>query len=199
MLNPPLETSLTQQLLNRIAEGDDQARTLLISHSMDRLRRLASNMLRDRQSVRRWDDTDDVLQNSLIRLNRALQVVTPESPRRYIGLAATQIRRELLDLYRHHYGPEGHAAHHASDLGKADTQGNILQSYDSPDQQMSPATQASIHEAIDRLPDELREVFDMTFYQGMTQEEIAGVLDLSTKTIKRRWRDARLALQELLV
>lgn len=63
---------------------------------------------------------------------------------------------------------------------------------------MSPAVQASMHEAIEKLPEDLREVFEMTFYQGMTQEEMASVLDVSTKTIKRRWRDARLALQELL-
>lgn len=55
-----------------------------------------------------------------------------------------------------------------------------------------------MHEAIEKLPEDLREVFEMTFYQGMTQEEMASVLDVSTKTIKRRWRDARLALQELL-
>ncbi len=197
-MQPPIDTSLTQQLLNRIADGDDNARALLISHSMDRLRRLAGTMLRDRKSVRRWDDTDDVLQNALVRLNRALQVVVPESPRRFIGLAATQIRRELLDLYRHHYGPEGHGAHHASNVGNDDTQGGVHQSYDSPDKQMSPAVQASMHEAIEKLPEDLREVFEMTFYQGMTQEEMASVLDVSTKTIKRRWRDARLALQELL-
>ena len=197
MQQPP-ETSFTQQLLNRIAVGDDTARELLISHSMERLRRLASSMLQNRQSVKRWDDTDDVLQNALIRLNRALQVVTPESPRRFIGLAATQIRRELLDLYRHHYGPEGHGAHHASGVAREDTQGGAAPIYESPDKQLSPSSQASIHEAIEKLPDELREVFEMTFYQGMTQEEIAGVFDVSTKTVKRRWREARLALQELL-
>lgn len=197
-MQPPVEKSLTQQLLNRIADGDDKARELLISHSMARLRRLAASMLRDLPSVRRWDDTDDVLQNALVRLNRALLVVAPESPRRFIGLAATQIRRELVDLYRHHYGPEGHAAHHASGMKNQDSQSSSVPSFDSPDKQMSPSTQAILHEAIDRLPEDLREVFEMTFYQGMTQEEIAGVLDVSTKTIKRRWRDARLALQDLL-
>ena len=165
---------------------------------MERLRRLASVMLRGRAAVRRWEDTDDVLQNTLVRLNRALQVIAPESPRKFIGLVAAQIRRELIDLNRHHYGPQGHGAHHESDFVHPSSHGDASPSYDSPDRQMNPAVHAAIHEAIEMLPAELKDVFDMTFYAGMTQQEIASVLDVSTKTIKRRWRNARLLLQEML-
>ena len=198
MSSPQIPATLTQNLLDRIAAGDNLAREALISHYMERLRRLASVMLRDRQAVRRWEDTDDVLQNTLVRLNRALQAVAPESPRQFIGLAAAQIRRELIDLYRHHYGPQGHGAHHQSDFVHPDSHRDASLSYDSPDRQMNPAVHAAIHEAIEMLPAESKDVFDMTFYAGMTQQEIASVLDVSTKTIKRRWRDARLSLQEML-
>ncbi len=190
--------AITQQLLNRLAAGDGQAREMLISHSMERLRRLARKMLRDRPAVHRWDGTDDVLQNALLRLNRALQAVSPESPQRFIGLAATQIRRELIDLHRHHYGPLGDGAHHVSDPGKIDSQGNISPMHEESDSQMSPAEQVALHESIDSLPSDLKDVFEMTFYAGMTQEEIAETLGFSSKTIKRRWRDARLLLQKIL-
>ena len=100
MSNPQPPETLTQNLLDRIAAGDNLARETLISHYMERLRRLASAMLRHTAAVQRWEDTDDVLQNTLVRMNRALQAITPESPRQFIGLAATQIRRELIDLYR---------------------------------------------------------------------------------------------------
>lgn len=198
MPNPQIQATLTQNLLDRIAAGDNLARETLISHYMERLRRLASVMLRERAAVRRWEDTDDVLQNALVRLNRALQVIAPESPRKFIGLAAAQIRRELIDLYRHHYGQQGHGAHHESDFVHPNLLGEASPSYDSPDRQMNPSVHAAIHEAIEMLPAELKDVFDMTFYGGMTQQEIANVLDVSTKTIKRRWRDARLLLQEKL-
>lgn len=75
MPNPQIPATLTQNLLDRIAAGDNLARETLISHYMERLRRLASVMLRGRAAVRRWEDTDDVLQNTLVRLNRALQVM----------------------------------------------------------------------------------------------------------------------------
>ena len=54
------------------------------------------------------------------------------------------------------------------------------------------------HIAVDDLPDELREVFEKTFYLGLTQQEIASNLGTSTKTIKRRWRNARIVLQHAL-
>ena len=75
MSNPDFPTTLRLNLLDRIAAGDNLARETLISHYMKRLRRLASVMLRGRAAVRRWEDTNDVLQNTLVRLNRALQVM----------------------------------------------------------------------------------------------------------------------------
>lgn len=55
-----------------------------------------------------------------------------------------------------------------------------------------------IHAAVGELPEELREVFDKSFYLDMTQDEIAKVVGVSTRTIKRRLRDAKLRLEETL-
>src|SRR5262245_47400008 len=111
-------TETLQPLLDRLAAGDGKAADDLIAHALERLRRLARKMLRDNPAVRRWEETDDVLQKSTMRLCRALKAVKPATVKAFLGLAATQIRRELIDLARHHYGPEGAAAHHASDPGK---------------------------------------------------------------------------------
>ena len=54
------------------------------------------------------------------------------------------------------------------------------------------------HIAVGELPDEVREVFEKSFYLDMTQDEIAKDVGVSTKTIKRRWRDGKLQLEELL-
>src|SRR5262249_56346137 len=68
----------------------------------------ARRMLRRFPAVHRWEQTDDVLQNAQLRLLRALQAVTPDSTRAFFGLAAEQIRRELLDLARRYArGPKG--------------------------------------------------------------------------------------------
>jgi len=65
-------------------------------------------------SVGRWVEVEDVLQGSLMRLLRALESVQPTSTRAFFGLAAEQMRRELLDLGRHFHGPHGIGANHAS-------------------------------------------------------------------------------------
>ena len=99
-----------------------------------------------------------------------------------------------------HYGPEGDAAHHASDPGKADSQGNVRPWVEAkPDAQPGPLTQLQIkevHEQVQGLPDEEREVFERIFYLGLSQEEAAKELGVSESTVKRRWRSARLLLRE---
>jgi RNA polymerase sigma-70 factor (ECF subfamily) len=62
--------------------------------------------------LKRWEQTDDVLQNATPRLCRALRETTPPTVRDFFRLAALHVRRELIDLARHHYGPQGPAARH---------------------------------------------------------------------------------------
>lgn len=198
MSEQPGNTTLIQGLLDRYAAGDMSAKDELIKHSMERLRRLARKMLRENPAVKRWNETDDVFQNALIRLNRALQTERPESTRRFVGLAATQIRRELIDLWRHHYGPEGDGAHHASDPGLADSQEARRPLYDKAAEAPDPADTLALHEAVDALAEELREVFEKRVYLDMTHEEIAKALGVSSKTVKRRWAEAKIQLDTIL-
>src|SRR5262245_64782591 len=99
-------TTILQGWLDRLRAGDDRAREQLLESSNERLARLARKLLRDSPGVRRWEQTDDVLQNALLRLDRALKAVVPPTSRDYFRLAAAMIRRELIDLARHHFGPE---------------------------------------------------------------------------------------------
>jgi RNA polymerase sigma-70 factor (ECF subfamily) len=182
-----------QNCLDRLTAGDVAAQNELIDHAGRRLDHLARKIFSDFPRLKRWVDTDDVLQNACIRLTRALASETPTSPREFFRLAALQIRRELLDLARHYYGPEGLGANHSSRNGE--------QIPVQADQSLNPAHLAEWtewHVAISQLPDEEREVFDLMWYYGLTQPEVASVLNLSLSTVKRRWQRARLALHELL-
>ena len=194
-------TSRLQPLLARANAGDAAARAELIEYSCQRLRRLAHAMLHDFPRVRRWEDTDDVLQNALLRLLRALQAVAPQGVADYFRLAARQIRRELIDLARHYYGPEGPGAHHASrgpDTASGDTPEPLAARADSSDEPGRLAAWAEFHERAAALPEPAREVFELLWYHGLTQAEAAKVLQVSVPTVKRRWLDARLDLQESL-
>src|SRR5688572_15054434 len=110
MTDSPGQQSEIQRVLLRAVAGDRAAVDALLRHNCDRLTSLTRRMLGEFQRVRRWTETADVLQNALIRLVAALRDVQPQTPREFLALAALQIRRELLNLTRKIYGPQGMAA-----------------------------------------------------------------------------------------
>jgi len=184
-----------QNLIDLNLKGDESAREALLQHSCDRLIRLTRRTFRSYPYLRRWEATDDVFQNAMVRLHRALQTVRIESVRHFFNLAGLQIRRELNDLTRHYFGPEGYGANHHTDHKPADDAGGALDRADEPE---DLAEWTLFHEHCDKLPAEEREVVNLVFYQGLTQEEAASVLGISVRTLKRRWQQAKLELQESL-
>jgi RNA polymerase sigma-70 factor (ECF subfamily) len=181
-------TTIIQSWIDRLRDGDDSAREALLGCACDRLVLLTRRMLRAFPDVRRWEQTDDVLQNSLIRLD-------------LFRLANTQIRRELIDLARRYSGPEGLGAHHNS---HADVDANGSTTYlarDLADLTHEPghlAVWTEFHQHVADLPEDDREVFGLLWYQGLTQAEAAAVLDISERTVSRRWIAARLKINDLL-
>jgi RNA polymerase sigma-70 factor (ECF subfamily) len=154
-------------------------------------------MLRQFPQVRRWEQTEDVFQTAAFRLFNSLAIVKPDNPRAYLGLAATQIRRTLIDLARHHFGPLGDGAHHASDPALREGE-HPLPAAESTAGPETLEDWAAFHEAIDCLPTDLREVFGLRWYHGMSQEEIARVLNVSVPTVQRKWYAAQIELHDRL-
>jgi len=54
--------------LKRLDEGHLESGRTIIEATCERLRRMAHRMMRRFPGIGRWSDTDDVLQNALIRL-----------------------------------------------------------------------------------------------------------------------------------
>ncbi len=181
--------------LDLMRAGDQTARQRLIEHSCERLRGLARKMLRRYPKVRRWEETDDVFVAAVTRLHRALETVQPESPRHFYNLAATQIRRVLIDLSRRYYGPEGVGSHH--DTAARNPEDGAPQKYEQADASGEPADLmewTEFHEQVDGLPEEEQEVFNLVWYQQLTHEQAAAVLGVTARTVRRRWQDARYRL-----
>ncbi len=120
-----------------------------------------------------------------------------------MNLAGVQIRRELTDLARHEFGPEGPGKKHASgQVGPGpDTPKNLRKGEDMA-LGIGPATEAQWRDFLqyvqEALPAEEREVFDLVYVQDLSQEEAARLLGVSVPTIKRRWRSARLLLHKAI-
>jgi RNA polymerase sigma-70 factor (ECF subfamily) len=120
-----------------------------------------------------------------------------ESVRHFLNLAAVLVRRELLDLAKHHFGPEGAGANHHTDGQPADDGGGAVHAA-AADEPGDLDGWAEFHVQVERLPDEEREVVNLLYYEGLTQDEAARVLGVSPRTLKRRWHSARLTLHEAL-
>jgi RNA polymerase sigma factor (sigma-70 family) len=178
-------TGLIQSCLDRHNAGDAAARGDIVRHCQDRLRRLVRRMLSRFPNVHRWEETSDVFQEVLIRLDRTLRQVPLATVRDFFQLASFHLRRELIDLARQHV----HDREAPPDMPEpAD---------DSPDP-VALARWCEIHTFIANLPDDVREPFDLIFYQGLSQPEAARVLGVSLRTLKRRWQEARLRLMNRL-
>ena len=194
------DPSPTERCIARVQAGDAAAREELLDRSRDRLTRLARKMLRDFPGVRRWEETDDVFQNAALRLCRALESVQPPTAAAFFRLAAAQIRRELLDLARRYSGTPGpDAAYRDSpSVGKAALPHSGLDPADTTRDPGRLSFWTDFHNAVESLPAEERDVFELVFYQGLPQAEAASILDISIRTLKRRWQAARLRIAQAL-
>jgi len=182
--------------LQQLAGGEADARGELIDLTTERMRQLAHRMLGRFPVVRRWNDTDDIVQAAALRLWRALEVTVPETPRGLAGLMTTQIRRELLDLARKYSRPGSFASNH--DSGGDIDAGTTRRYPEDPGflaEQLGRWTR--LHEAAAALPDESRELFHLAWYAGLRQDEIAAVLGVSLRTVKRRWEATKDLLRQV--
>jgi RNA polymerase sigma factor (sigma-70 family) len=185
-----------QNLIDQALEGNSVAQESLLDHACDRLLRLTRKMFHGFPNLRRWEGTDDVFQNSMVRLHRALSEVRVESVRHFFNLAAVQVRRELRDLAKHHFGPEGGGANHNTDGIPADDDGGSL--HDRAEEPDDLFGWSGFHALVEKLPEDEQEVVNLLYYEGLTQEEASRVLGISVRTLKRRWQSAKLKLHEEL-
>lgn len=194
-------TLAMQRLVDQLQAGDLSAQDEICRRVGERLQRLASKMLKTYPGVNRWEQTDDVLQNSLLRLLKALKAVRPDNMRAFFGLATEQLRRQLLDLNRHYQGACGHGRHLVDMPVRGGAETGLHEPADaatSPSQTAALERWQALHEAVANLPDEEREVFGLVFYQGWTQKQIAELLEVNERTIRRYWQSVCIRLNDML-
>ena len=186
-------TLAVQRYLNALS-GDDPAEPIvraLLDRSVHRLQVLCANLLY-RGYPRLMQPPvnlkpDELLGAVVARLLKALRAARPETVREFFALANQHMRWELNDLAR-----------------RLDNQPAVGELYEgialstpSSVSRLSPDGLRML-QAIEDLPDEEREAFDLVRIQGMTQVEAAEVLGVSKKTVQRRLDRALLILSEAL-
>jgi RNA polymerase sigma factor (sigma-70 family) len=199
-------TTVLQGQLERALTGDAEARGRLLELARDRLMRHARRFLHGRYArLEPFAQTDDVVQQLYLKIlqnqdrlwgNADGQPV--RSLAEFFGHTSAWLRDVLCDLLRKEYGrDDNRPAVLPLDGGPSDA---------GPRHELGSTTLdpeklrrwAEFHEAAARLPDELRAVFDLLWYQEMSQAEASALLGISLSTVKLRWMKARLQVQQSL-
>jgi len=190
-------TDVVQRYLDELAgvRGDSPAEPIvreLVASAVDRLHLLCGTLLF--RSYPRLTlpplnlRSEEMLSSVVERLLKAMRQVHPQTVRQFFALASQHMRWELNDLAR-----------------RLDDQAPPVELRDSlvpapPESagsQVSPNARRML-EAIEGLPEEEREAFNLVRIQGLTQPEAADVLGVSAKTVQRRLNRGVMLLSEKL-
>jgi RNA polymerase sigma factor (sigma-70 family) len=173
-------TALVQKFLDDLA-GDSPAEPIvrsLLARATQRLRYLCGSLLhRSYPRLTRPPlnlQADEVIGSVVERLLKAMREARPGTVRQFFALASQHIRWELNDLAR-----------------RLDAQPKVaslegeLPGDGAGDSSLTPAGWRMLR-AIDELPPDERDAFDLVRVQGLPLTEAAQVLGVSSTTIKRR-------------
>jgi RNA polymerase sigma-70 factor (ECF subfamily) len=199
-------TTVLQGQLQRAVTGDAEARQRLLELTRDRLLRHARHFLHGRYArLEPLAQTDDVVQQLYVKILQnqdRFWVNARGEPVRtlaeFFGHTSAWMRDVLCDQLRKAYGrDDNHPAVLPLDGGPSDGGPRHEPSSSTLDGEKVQRW-TEFHEAVARLPDDLRAVFDLLWYQGMSQAEAAELLGIAVPTVKLRWMKARLQVQQAL-
>ena len=102
----------------------------------------------------------------------------------FFGAAAEAMRRVLVD-----YARGKHAQKRGGGWKRQDLESVGLEVH------MSPERILEVSEVLDKLDEQLATIVKLRVFFGMTADEIAALLEVSKRTIERRWRFAAARLR----
>ncbi len=187
-------TAVIQRYLDAL-QADTSSETIvrdLLERAVGRLRSLCGTLLyRSYPRLTRPPvnlETDELLGGVVSRLLAALRATQPTTVRRFFALACQHMRWQLNDLARRL---------DEQPVAAALPESGVAAPPNSSSSNLTP-TGLRVLDAIEGLPDDEREVFDLVGIQGLTHTEVATVVGVSEKTVQRRLNRARLLLAERL-
>src|SRR5262252_1326491 len=165
-----------QDLLDRLRQGDREARRLLLERACERLRRLAGRMLHGSfPELARRHELDSVVHETWVRLLQALDKTEPATVADFFRLAAHKFRQVLLDLAQ---GERRRAQREVLGLSGVDSEGAAASTASTTCDPARLALWTEFHERVATLTEPERAVFEMHYYLELPQAEIAQVLEL---------------------
>lgn len=161
-------------LLQRARHGDAPAIGELLDIHRDYLRALARQQVNQKMQARL--DASDLVQQTCLSVYRQMTEFDGSEPAQFVAWLKRIHDRNIRNAVRNQHRAK-------RDAGREQTRGNT-----EPGQagQASPSQQAirgeeavRLAQALDRLPEEEREVLRLRYFEGLTLVEIAQRLDLT--------------------
>lgn len=169
------------QLLTRARAGDSEALAPLYERLYGDLRRMARARLRDARVT--LLDTTSLVHESFERI-AGLQKLDVRDRGHFFAYASTVMRSVIVDAARRRNAERRGGGEAMVTL----TTGLGLAAHDSePDV-------VRVHEALDELAaidGRLARVVEMRYFGGLSHDEIASALEVSSRTVERDWEKAR--------
>jgi RNA polymerase sigma-70 factor, ECF subfamily len=175
------------QLLKAMQGGDPRAAQDLLPLVYAELHRLARGYMRRERPDHTLQATA-LINEAYLRL--AGEPIAWQNRAHFIGLSAQVMRRVLVD-----YARARRAEHRGGDLQRVEMQEELAISPEKIEQVQQ------IDELLDKLaaekPRQAR-VVELRYFGGLSFEEIAALLDVTSRTAKTDWAVARIWLMERL-
>jgi len=170
-------------ILNQIEQGDPQAASQLLPLVYAELRKLAARKLSHEASGQTLQPTA-LVHEAYLRLVRAEQEYTWDSRGHFFAAAAEAMRRILIDNARRKKSEK-----HGGKLARRE-----LQDADALVEENDPDSLLALDEALSKLAAEEPEtarLVELRFFAGLTNDQAAEALGISSRTAKRSWAFAR--------
>jgi len=165
------------RLLARLSSGDAAAADELLPLLYGQLREIAGRLMSDQRAEHTLQPTA-LVNEAWLKLAGPAESTDWESHKHFLRVAARAMRSVLVDHAR--------AVKTQKLLIEAEERVHDVLAFDEALAQL---------EALDP---ELAQVVEMRFFGGLTNEEVGRALGLSTPTVERRWRTARMFLRKSL-
>jgi len=169
------------RLLAELSRGNRSAESELIPLVYDELRRIAARFMKQERPDHTLQATA-VVHEAYLKLVKQ-QNVNWQSKAHFLAVAASVMRRVLLDYARSHGREKRGGAHADLPLDEA-----LVFCRQRSDELIE------LDQALSRLAEvdqRQNQVVELRYYGGLTVEETAAVLGVSPKTVKREWSVAR--------
>jgi RNA polymerase sigma-70 factor (ECF subfamily) len=142
---------------------------------------------------------DDVFQNTFLQLYIKVDKYEPGRPvRPWLYTIATHQAIDALRRAGRHQALSLEQQRESGDDGEVRTLTGMLESRDPGPMDLAHAEERrlSVRASVERLPEFLRQVVVLAYYQGLKYREIADILGIPVGTVKSRLHAALVKLQE---